>query len=198
MFNVFSIYHNTSSNRFKKKTYPYCSVSTIFHVSPSVGLCPSGMDTGPLLLIGDGSEIWQTHQLRLVVEVPLFTTGFKNIQTVVVFAGFLNISSDWISEGQIPNVDKFISLRSGDFVGMYPNPNVGPLWGNPYKPYTTWVFMGDNPQESLENMYRIIPDLYHLSKDRWLATQLTCVLVCHSPWPQITTKLVSGATRHRS
>ncbi len=34
---------------------------------------------------------------------------------------------------------------------MYPDPNV-PLWEIPeYKPYIIWVFMGYNPQESLEN-----------------------------------------------
>ncbi len=31
----------------------------------------------------DGSEIRRKHQLRLEVEIPLFTTGFSTIQTVV-------------------------------------------------------------------------------------------------------------------
>ena len=36
---------------------------------------------------------------------------------------------------------------------MYPDPNVGPLWDNPYnKPYITWVWKWFfHPQESLEN-----------------------------------------------
>ena len=35
------------------------------------------------------------------------------------------------------------SSKSGDFVGMYPDPNVGPFFGKSlYRPDMKWVFMG--------------------------------------------------------
>ena len=34
---------------------------------------------------------------------------------------------------------------------MYPDPNVPRHGKSLYKPYSSWVFMGYNPQESLEN-----------------------------------------------
>ena len=38
---------------------------------------------GPIIWLDvDGSEIWQTHQLRLVVEIPLFTGVFFTSQVV--------------------------------------------------------------------------------------------------------------------
>ena len=35
--------------------------------------------------------------------------------------------------------------------GMYPDPNVPRHGKSLYKPYSSWLFMGSNPQESLEN-----------------------------------------------
>ena len=34
---------------------------------------------------------------------------------------------------------------------MYPDPNVPRHGKSLYKPYSSWLFMGSNPQESLEN-----------------------------------------------
>ena len=42
---------------------------------------------------------------------------------------------------------------------MYPDPNVGPLWEIPQKALYSWVFMGYNPQESLENTINTVGTL---------------------------------------
>ena len=53
------------------------------------------------------------------------------------------MNSNWIFLHQLLEFD------SQGIVGCIPT-NV-PLWKTLYKPYSSWVFMGYNPQESLEN-----------------------------------------------
>ena len=72
----------------------------------------------------DGSEIRQTHQLRLgwsLADIPLFTTGFKNIQTVVVW-DFWTINSRVPSSSSSLSLSIYIYLWNGLFtyIGQLP------------------------------------------------------------------------------
>ena len=57
--------------------------------------------------------------------------------------------------GVVPDVDNIRGVR-----WMYPRAQRTPSWEIPInKPYNTWVFMGYNPQESLENTINIMGTL---------------------------------------